>query len=57
MELLGPATGKIGFTVRNTWEFEELVRRQFLGENDVFVTFDAVSLFCKSPRNPRDGSG
>lgn len=40
--LLGPTTGKNGFTVRNS---RELVQKQFLWKNDVLVSFSQVSPF------------
>lgn len=50
MELLAYVTGKNSFTVRNSREFAELVRKQFLGENDVLVSYDAVSLFTNTSK-------
>lgn len=52
MELFLPVTGNIGFPVRNTKNFAELVRKHFLAAKDVFLSFDEVSLLTNGPKTP-----
>lgn len=49
MDLPAPITGTNGSTRQNYREFAELVRKQLLLENHIFVLYDVVSLFTTVP--------
>lgn len=50
-EIFKPLAEANTFTVRNCKEFVTMIRQQQLGDQDVMVSFDAVSLFSNVPVN------
>ena len=50
-KILSPLVGKIKFTVKNSYQFADLLKDVNVESNECMVSFDVVSLFTKIPVN------
>jgi hypothetical protein len=48
-KILSPLVGKNSFSVKNSYEFVDFLKRSSFRPNDIMVSFDVISLFTKIP--------